>query len=311
MRKRFFGLIGLMVAITLWIGFNGYCGVENTTAQAEGIEAVTSETETKWESKVIEEKEGQFVIKDLYIQNPEMGNRNIYALEITPANMETGSKIPILICVHGGEGNAYSMSPYAKRMAEAGIAALSIECCGGIRNPKSDGKELFSSHYSSRISDLNAAIDYAKTLDYVDPEQIYLVGESYGGAVIMLAAAYRTTPEGACDIAGLILESTGFGPNSLFEPAEDDPSVIWEYVPEDPFTKLQEYTGRVVCFCGTEDAVGAYDNGKYTIDRYNESERAEPAVFYSLEGSGHGYVLFTDEAREEMINVSIEMINGE
>ena len=113
--------------------------------------------------------EDAFEKETYYIHNDEM-NRSIYAVQIKPKDLAEGEKVPLIIYVHGGNGTANSYIGLAKTLSEQKIAGLMFECCGGNNGKasaaKSDGADLFPAHYSSRISDLEAVLAFAKTLGY-------------------------------------------------------------------------------------------------------------------------------------------------
>ena len=151
--------------------------------------------------------EDAFEKETYYIHNDEM-NRSIYAVQIKPKDLAEGEKVPLIIYVHGGNGTANSYIGLAKTLSEQKIAGLMFECCGGNNGKasaaKSDGADLFPAHYSSRISDLEAVLAFAKTLDFVDTNRVYLWGESYGGIVVEFCAVNHPN-----DVKGLLLVSTG------------------------------------------------------------------------------------------------------
>lgn len=109
--------------------------------------------------------EDAFEKETYYIHNDEM-NRSIYAVQIKPKDLAEGEKVPLIIYVHGGNGTANSYIGLAKTLSEQKIAGLMFECCGGNNGKasaaKSDGADLFPAHYSSRISDLEAVLAFAK-----------------------------------------------------------------------------------------------------------------------------------------------------
>lgn len=52
----------------------------------------------------------------------------------------------------------------------------------------------------TEVADLNAVVDMIKTLDFVDTDNIFLLGRSQGGFVSALTAAQRED-----DIQGMVL----------------------------------------------------------------------------------------------------------
>lgn len=153
---------------------------------AESMESISNlpELHTIYEYKVQElsaERDGLSIYGEAYI--PDVSQE----------------KIPIVIMSHGFNSNYASQVEYAAKLAEIGIASYIFDFCGGSTVSRSDGTMLDMS-LRTEVTDLNAVIDFIQTLDFVDTENIFLMGRSMGGAVSALAAAQRQN-----DIKGLIL----------------------------------------------------------------------------------------------------------
>lgn len=252
---------------------------------------------------------------ETYINNEET-DRRIYAQQIKPGGMAEGEKVPLAIYVHGSTGNSETLIKLAQSLARKGVAGLAIECCGGDSSvtAKSDGNDIFPSHYSSRISDLAAAVEYAKTLPYADTGKIYLIGESYGGIVVSFYAGDHSD-----EIAGVVMLSSGIQLSILG--TEGRGGAMDKYIPEDPFEHVAKYTKDVLCFCGSEDIVestgqagqlhtyNAREAGKAQIDYYNEHRTQGTATYYELEGAGHGYNLYSIQQQLFVNETIYSMIN--
>ena len=112
------------------------------------------------------------------------------AAYLTPAPKD-GQRRPAVVWAKGGFGGIGSYfweeaSPSddqsARAFREAGLVLMCPSWRGENANP---GR--FESFYGE-VNDLLAAIDYVKTLPYVDPERVYLGGHSTGGTMVLLAA---------------------------------------------------------------------------------------------------------------------------
>lgn len=230
-------------------------------------------------------------VESRMLTNEETGLR-IHAQEVIPRELAYGDKAPMVIYVHGATGDANSLILLARKMAEYGIAGFTFECCGGTSAGKSDGSShdaLFPSHYTSRISDLEAVLSYVKTLSYVDTDKIYVLGLSYGGIVTCVDAALHSA-----DYAGMILLSTGLQ-DSFFSDT-DRKNILEQYIFDEPYEHIASYTGDVICFCGTMDETGAYEASQFTVDLYN-GRASGSAMLYPIEGGGHGYETFSKEGQ--------------
>ncbi len=104
-----------------------------------------------------------------------------------------GKKHPIVIWRFGGFGNSIGAAAWGEAAPEndqsaaqyrkAGLLMMYPSLRGAHNNP---GK--FEGFYGE-VDDMLAAIKYAKSLDYVDPERVYLGGHSTGGTLALLTAA--------------------------------------------------------------------------------------------------------------------------
>lgn len=245
--------------------------------------------------------EDAFEKETFYIHNDEM-NRSIYAVQIKPKDLPEGEKVPLIIYVHGGSGTANTYLGLAKTLSEKKIAGLMFECCGGNNGKasaaKSDGADLFPAHYSSRISDLEAVLDFAKTLDFVDTNRIYLWGESYGGIVVEFCAVNHPDK-----VKGLLLVSTGLSDAVLGIQVQEEThqGILTQYIPDNPYQYILGYPGPVLFICGDADATGAYDNTALNVALYQQREQAQ-TDFVTILGGGHGYGAFTKEQKQTTVD---------
>ncbi len=259
--------------------------------------------------------EGQVVKNDKYTENAlylwnDITDRKVYCYEVIPASYVEGQKLPIIIYVHGNNGTVNALSSEPHRLAQYGIAGFTFECCGGNKvSPKSDGKELSPSHYSSRATDLETVLAYVKTLPYVDPDRIFLYGQSYGGIVVM-----STAPRHNDDVAGIILESTGVklggdGAESGGMFTASGNGEVEEYkVPADWQTYLKGWKGDVL-LCNSEgDALVQNGSGEGTVQLYQD-RGVDAAVKYVLcPGGDHAFNSFSEEGQAMTLEAMREMV---
>lgn len=94
---------------------------------------------------------------------------------------------PLVILGHGlGGTREMGLEPYARRFAEAGIAALVFT----YRHfGDSDGEPRQLLDIGRQLGDWAAALAYARGLDGIDTERVALWGTSFGGGHVIEAAA--------------------------------------------------------------------------------------------------------------------------
>lgn len=94
-------------------------------------------------------------------------------------------RLPCVVMGHGFSGTMDALAPYAKRFADAGLAALTFDY---RYFGESDGEPRQLTSVKRQRQDWRAAIRFARTLDGVDPERIALWGTSFSGGHVIAVA---------------------------------------------------------------------------------------------------------------------------
>ncbi len=121
----------------------------------------------------------------------EVGELDAYISQ----NPNDNQKHPLVIWVIGGWGNSISEFLWQSNtwdddqsgtiLREKGILTMYPSYRGGNTNPG------YEETLYGEINDIFSAYEYALTLDYVDPERIYLVGHSTGATRALLASEFQ------------------------------------------------------------------------------------------------------------------------
>lgn len=113
--------------------------------------------------------------------------------------------MPTVICCNGlGDNMAKCENNFAAPLAAKGIASFCFDFYGGSADSQSGG-DMREMSVFTEMEDLRHVISSLLKNPKVDPEQIFLMGESQGGFV-----AAAVAPEYADSIRGLILYYPGF-----------------------------------------------------------------------------------------------------
>lgn len=208
--KRIISVLSATVMISSMVGC-GSNSVDTTNAAQEVIEETVEETaEEKTEDPLasslpkddFSEEQKAIMEEESKLGIPvECTGRDNLTLRGILRKPEVEGKMPIVILSHGFLGNLESGGMFtvlSNKLAEQNIASIKFSFSG---YGDSDGK-LTDASIKTEIEDLKAIIEYVKTLDYVDTDNIYLAGMSMGGAVTSIVA-------GQCneDIKGIALWS--------------------------------------------------------------------------------------------------------
>ena len=229
-----------------------------------------------------------YTVKESYIKNKD--NQKIYTQLYKP--QKTG-KMPIVIYSHGLGASYRAGIDYAKELAQYGIATITFDFRGGANDNKSDGSPRDMS-FLTEMEDLETIIEEVKTWDFVDKDNIILMGSSQGGAISALISAKRD------DIKGAVLLYPALGiPGAVtrwYSSIEDIPEEV-------PMTKkitvgrkyfidikdmdvnsiIAKDEKQILILQGTEDSLVKPEQTKKINEIYKNSE------LFLIEGAGHGF----------------------
>lgn len=141
--------------------------------------------------------------------NPEVDANDLVASEVVrftardglvipgplyrPIGAGPANRVPVLVMVHGGPGGqsraGYSAEEQFLLNHGYGLYAVNNRGSSGY------GKTFFAAddqkHGREPLWDCVDAAEFLKTLDWVDPERIGIIGGSYGGYMVLAALAYE------------------------------------------------------------------------------------------------------------------------
>lgn len=224
----------------------------------------------------------------LYAQRDE---HQIYGVIYVPQG--ASSPMPAVIFSHGFGGTHAVGAQYAQALARAGYVVYCFDFCGGSPDSRSDGSTLEMSLFTER-EDLEAVITMMQGLDFVDSDNLFLIGSSQGGAVSAITAAAH--PEA---IRGMVLLYPAFvlvqRANDMYQHAAQIPDrqfFMWmdvgrvyfeDLLGYDIYAEIPAYENDVLLIHGDAD----------TIVPLSGSQRAA-AVYPSAElkvipDAGHGF----------------------
>ena len=101
---------------------------------------------------------------------------------------DSGRKYPTAIFSHGFGSNYRELEHHGAVICGRQMNCVFFDYCGGGPDTLSDGT-MHEMTVLTEADDLFAVVSAVRELDYVDPEQIYLIGESMGGFVSAYVAA--------------------------------------------------------------------------------------------------------------------------
>ena len=197
---------------------------------------------------------------------------------------QDGDCRPIAIVSHGFMAFQDTVRQYAEAMAEMGYVSYCFDFCGGcVVKGKSDGSTTEMS-VMTEVEDLKAVIQYAQSREYVNSEEIVLMGCSQGGFVSAIAASRLQDkisklvlfypalciPDDAR--AGKMIFAK-FDPEHIPDIVRCGPMKLGKcYVEDvigiDPYQEIKEFTGDVLIVHGTRDKIVDIEYSKRAYELY-------------------------------------------
>ena len=221
----------------------------------------------------------------------ERDGMHIYGLLYLPEG-RTG-KLPTVIFSHGLAGTNASVAAYTRVLATQGYACYCFDFCGGAPSNRSDGETTEMSIFTEQ-DDLEAVMENLLGQEYVDAENLFLMGTSQGGMVSALTAAAH--PE---KVRGLVLLYPAFcipdDMTALFPSFTDVPEIYYfrwlnlgrPYFEHlygfDPYAVIGNYEKEVLILHGDSDGIVPVSYSHRAVEAY-PSARLE-----TFRGAGHGF----------------------
>lgn len=274
---------------------------ENGSYESRISNMTSAPAEEKREVYVEEQPVYEYRTEELYALRE---GKQIYGIIYIPQN--AGEQMPAVIYSHGFGGSHQYGEQYAEAMAARGYVVYCFDFCGGSPVSRSDGSTLEMSIFTEK-ADLDAVIEMVRGLEYVDRDNLFLLGTSQGGAVSALAGA-----ENQDKVKGMILLYPAFvlvdNANELFENEDEIPDTyyfMWMDVGRTYFEPLMNYDiyddiagykEDVLILHGDADGIVPLSYSKKAVEVYPSAQ------LKVLEGAGHGfYGTDAEKAITEMV----------
>ena len=245
------------------------------------------------------------VITELHCKSQ---NIDIYGLMYTPKGKE--GKLPVVVLSHSSSLTHEAMVPYAEYLVKKGYAAYCFDFCGACDESLSKGRTTEEMTVFTEVDDLGIVLDKIRTLDYIDPDNVFVLGSSQGGLVTALVAEKRPS-----DIKGMILFYPAFNlPELVAKFTSDDGGILGgigsggnmgmsdAFVNSvkdfDVYANIGKYPGDIIILHGTKDFLVDIKYSEQAVEKYPS------AILYPIEGASHGF-------NNENLKGMASMVGGE
>lgn len=266
-----------------------FYGCGNSSAEKEIFDNSSNEQTITKESDSEENKLYEYKTEELWCKRD---SNNIFG-EIYIPQGEPNHKFPTVIIAHGFTGTYDNNVRFAEIFAKSGIVAYLFDFCGGSNESKSDGKTTEMSILTEK-SDMMSVFEQIAKLDYVDPNNIFLMGESQGGVVASLCASELSE-----NIRGLTLLYPVYNipayciPDIVDEESVPDEYTVWgmrlgkiyytDCMSVDIYGEISKFKGSVIIYHGTDDQIVPFSYSEKAVEIYENAE------LKAYEGAGHGF----------------------
>lgn len=103
--------------------------------------------------------------------------------EVAAGHIKSGTKAPAVLMLHGCSGLSYGTTEYRRFFIEAGYSIFEPDSFARF-GPGPGVKNCDHKSYHARVEEVEQALIEIRELDWVDQEQLFLMGSSQGGAVV-------------------------------------------------------------------------------------------------------------------------------
>ena len=206
----------------------------------------------------------------------------------------TPGKHPAIVLSHGYNGTHVGFYAMVDTLAKLGYVCYCYDFAGGSIHSRSEGSTEEMTLFTERQNLLDV-IDMVRSWDCVDPENVFLLGESQGGCVSALAAPYAADKINSIVLVfpALCIPDDGF---ALFPTRESIPDTVtimgmvlgrgfYEpfYDDFDIYQEIAGYQGDVLIVHGTEDSLVKPEYAALASNVYDHCE------LHLIFGANHGF----------------------
>jgi dipeptidyl aminopeptidase/acylaminoacyl peptidase len=137
----------------------------------------------------------------------------VHGLLTYPVGYTKGSKVPLLLRIHGGPNaqDAHSFALERQVFAANGYAVLAVNYRGSSGRGQKFSRAIFADWGNYEVQDLLAGVDHVVAMGVADPDRLGVGGWSYGGILTNYLIATDTRFKGATSGAGVAFTVAFYG----------------------------------------------------------------------------------------------------
>ena len=153
----------------------------------------------------------------------------VHGLLTYPVGYTKGTKVPLLLRIHGGP-NAQDQHSFALErqvFAANGYAVLAVNYRGSSGRGQKFSRAIFADWGNYEVQDLLAGVDHVAAMGVADPDRLGVGGWSYGGILTNYLIATDTRFKGATSGAGVAFTVAFYGTDQYIVQYDNEIGPPW------------------------------------------------------------------------------------
>ncbi|HEX4946385.1 MAG TPA: S9 family peptidase, partial [Blastocatellia bacterium] len=165
---------------------------------------------------------------------------DVYGLLTYPVGYVKGTKVPLLLRIHGGPNgqDQHSFSMERQFFAANGYAVLAINYRGSSGRGQKFSRAIFADWGHYEVEDLHAGVDHVIKMGVADPERLGVGGWSYGGILTDYLIASDTRFKAATSGAGTAFTVSYYGTDHYITQYDNEIGPPWNPKAWETYQKL-------------------------------------------------------------------------
>jgi len=165
---------------------------------------------------------------------------DVHALLTKPVGYAAGTKVPLLLRIHGGPNSQeqHTFSFERQLFAAHGYAVLAVNYRGSAGRGQKFSRAIFADWGHYEVDDLEAGLDYAIKSGIADPNRLGVGGWSYGGILTDYMIASDTRLKAATCGAGTAFTVSFYGTDQYIIQYDNEIGPPWDPKAWETYQKL-------------------------------------------------------------------------
>ena len=165
---------------------------------------------------------------------------DVHGLLTYPAGYVKGTKVPLLLRIHGGPNgqDQHTLSSERQFFAGNGYAVLAVNYRGSSGRGRDFSRSIFADWGNFEVQDLLAGVDHVVKMGVADPDRLGVGGWSYGGILTDYLIATDNRFKGATSGAGTAFTVAFYGTDQYIIQYDHEIGPPWNPKSWETYVKL-------------------------------------------------------------------------